>query len=121
MAIDQHLKDLRSRISDLGHELDARKASIARSVGGAVLLLMIAGGAAYDVITRNGALLVRFSITRETLTLISIGCALGGLILIGHAIVRSRFGDQSRDVELAKLEQEYAGLLERQDTTSKAD
>lgn len=120
-AIDQQLKDLRSRISDAGHEIDARKAAVARSMGGAVLLLMLAAGAAYDLITNNPTLLVKFGLMRETLTRIALGCGLAGLALVGHAIVRSRLSDQSRAVELARLEQEYADLLERKDSASDAD
>jgi hypothetical protein len=115
------LKDLRSRISDLGHEIDARKAAVARSMGGAVLLLMLAAGVAYDLINHNSTLLVRFSVTRETLTRIALGFGLAGLVLAGHAIVRSRLSDQSPDAELASLEQEYADLLERKDSASEAD
>ena len=115
------MKDLRSRISDLGDEIDARKASVARSMGGAVLLLMLAAGVAYDLINHNATLLVKFSVTRETLISIALGCGLAGLALVGHAIVRSRLSDQSRDAELARLEEEYADLLERKDPSSQAD
>jgi hypothetical protein len=114
---------MRWRIRDLGHEIDTRKAVVARSMGAAVLLLMLSGGAAYDLITGNSALLVWFGVTRKTLTGIALGCGLAGLAFLAHAAVRSRASDQSRDteLELARLEQEYADLLERRDSVSQTD
>lgn len=121
LSIDQQLNETRSRIRDLGHEFDARKAAVARSMGGAVFLLMLSAGAAYDLVTHNAALSIGLGVTRETLFRMALGCGLGGLALIGHAIVRSRFGDQSLDAELAKLEHVYADLLDRKDSTSQPD
>lgn len=119
--IDQHMNAMRSRISDLGHEIDSRKAAVARSMGGAVFLLILAAGAAYDLVTRNTTLSVALGVTRETLTGIALGCGLAALALLAHAIVRAKFSDQSRDAELAGLEEEYADLLERKDSVSKAE
>lgn len=84
-------------------------------MGGAVFLLMLAAGAAYDLLTGNTALSVALGVARETLTGIALGCGLAGLALLAHAVVQSRRSDQSRDTELAGLEQEYADLLERKD------
>ncbi|HYV04527.1 MAG TPA: hypothetical protein VFB82_08080 [Blastocatellia bacterium] len=112
---------MRSRISDLGHEIDSRKAVVARSMGGAVFLLMLAVGAAYDLVTRNTALSIALGVTHETLTLIALGCGLAGVVLLAHAFVRSRLSDQTREVELAALEEEYAELLEAGDSSSQAD
>lgn len=119
--IDLRLTELGARISDLGHEIDARKATVARSMGGAVFLLMLAVGAAYDLMTHNAALLVVLGVTRETLTWIAFGCGLAGLALLAHALAWSRLGDQTRDAELARLEQDYAELLDRKDSASQAD
>ena len=121
LAIDQRLNQTRSRISDLGCEIDARKAAVARSMGGAVFLLMLAAGAAYDLVTHNAALSIALGVTRETLLRIALCCGLGGLALLVHAFVRSRFSDQSRDAELATLEHAYAELLDRKDSTSQPD
>lgn len=121
VAIEQRLNETRSRISDLGYEIDARKAAVARSMGGAVFLLILAAGAAYDLVTRNAALSIALGVTRETLLRIALCCGLGGLALLAHAVVRSRFSDQSRDAELATLEQAYADLLDRKDSTSQPD
>ena len=121
LAVDRQLTELGSRISDLGHEIDARKATVARSMGGGVFLLLLALGAAYDLVTHNAALLVVLGVTRETLTRIAYGCGLAGLALLGHALVRVRLGDQTRDVELARLEQDYTELLDRKDSASQAN
>jgi len=122
LAIEQQLNEMRSRIRDLGHEIDTRKAAVARSMGGAVLLFLLGAGAAYDLITRNSSLLIWFGVTPETLTGIALGCGLAGAVLLAHAIARSRVSDQSRNtqLELARLEQEYADLLERMDSDSQA-
>ncbi|MFY9609802.1 MAG: hypothetical protein WAU45_14435 [Blastocatellia bacterium] len=121
LAIDHRLNETRSRISDLGHEIDARKATVARSMGGAVFLLMLSAGAAYDLVTHNAALSIVLGVTRETLLRIALGCGLAGLALLAHAIVRSRFSDQSHDAELAELEHAYADLLDLKDSTSQPD
>lgn len=115
---DQRLNETRSRISDLGHEIDARKAAVARSMGGAAFLLMIAGGATYDLVTHNSALSIALGVTGETLLRIALCCGLAGIALLAHAIVRSRFRDRSRDAELADLEEAYADLQERKGSTS---
>ncbi len=121
LAIEQRLNETRSRISDLGYEIDARKAAVARSMGGAVFLLMLAAGAAYDLVTGNAALSLALGVTRETLLRIALGSGLAGLALLAHAVVRSRFSDRSRDAELATLEHGYADLLDRKDSMSQPD
>jgi len=121
LAIDQQLKETRSRIRDLGHEIDARKGTVARSMGGAVFFLLLAAGAAYDLITHNTALSVALGVTREKLSRIALGFSLVGLALLTHAVVRSRFSDRTRDAELARLEQDYADQLDRKDSISRDD
>jgi len=121
LAVERQLTELGSRISDLGYEIDSRKATVARSMGGAVFLLMLALGAAYDLVTHNAALMVVLGVTRETLIRIAIACGLAGLALLAHALVWPRLGDQTRDAELARLEQDYTELLDRKDSASQAD
>ena len=88
-------------------------------MGAAVFLLMLGAGATYDLLTHNAALSIALGVTGETLSRIALGCGLAALALVAHAIVRSRLSDQSCDAELARLEQEYADLLELK--ASKAD
>jgi hypothetical protein len=121
LAVDRQLTELGSRIGDLGYEIDSRKATVARSMGGAVFLLMLALGAAYDLVTHNAALLVALGVTRETLIWVAVACGLVGLALLAHALVWSRLGDQTRDAELSRLEQDYTELLDRKDSASQAD
>jgi hypothetical protein len=108
----------RSRINDLGHEIDARKAAVARSMGGAVFLLMLAAGATYDLVTRNYSLSIALGVTGETLLRIALCCGLAGIALMAHAIVRLRLRDRLRDAELAELEEAYADLLDRKGSSS---
>lgn len=118
VEIDQRLNETRSRINDLGHEIDARKAAVARSMGGAVFLLMLAAGATYDLVTRNYSLSIALGVTGETLLRIALCCGLAGIALMAHAIVRSRLRDRLRDAELAELEEAYADLLDRKGSSS---
>ena len=118
VEIDQRLNETRSRINDLGHEIDARKAAVARSMGGAVFLLMLAAGATYDLVTRNYSLSIALGVTGETLLRIALCCGLAGIALMAHAIVRLRLRDRLRDAELAELEEAYADLLDRKGSSS---
>jgi len=77
-----------------------------------VFLLLLAAGAAYDLITGNRNAWLMLGITRETL--ISILVALAGVatILLGLAFVRLKRRDTSLEIKLDRMEQEYAELLE---------
>jgi hypothetical protein len=118
VEIDKRLNETRSRISDLGHEIDTRKAAVARSMGGAVFLLMLAAGATYDLVTDNAALAIALGVTGESLLRVALCCGLAGIALLAHAFVRSRLRDRFLDVELAELEEAYADLLDRKRPTS---
>jgi membrane protein implicated in regulation of membrane protease activity len=109
---DAHLVTLRSSISDLGHDIDLYKAKTGAALGGGVFLLLLAAGAAYDLITGNRNAWLMLGITRETL--ISILVALAGVatILLGLAFVRLKRRDTSLEIKLDRMEQEYAELLE---------
>jgi membrane protein implicated in regulation of membrane protease activity len=109
---DAHLVTLRSSISDLGHDIDLYKAKTGAALGGGVFLLLLAAGAAYDLITGNRNAWLMLGITRETL--ISILVALAGVatILLGLAFVRLKRRDTRLEIKLDRMEQEYAELLE---------
>jgi hypothetical protein len=109
---DAHLVTLRSSISDLGHDIDLYKAKTGAALGGGLFLLLLAAGAAYDLITGNRNAWLMLGITRETL--ISILVALAGVatILLGLAFVRLKRRDTSLEIKLDRMEQEYAELLE---------
>lgn len=114
---DAQLKDLRSRISDLGHEVDSYKTKTAAALGGGVFLMLLAAGAAYDLFVHKSAAWLMLGVTHETLAWMVYGlggCAIG---LVMFAIVRLRRRDTSLDVALDQLEEQYAELLGARETS----
>jgi hypothetical protein len=111
-SVDAHLIRLRSSISDLGHDIDLYKAKTGAALGGGVFLLLLAAGAAYDLITGNGTAWLALGIAQQTLTSILIGLAGVAIILLGIALVRLKRRDTTLEMKLDRMEQEYAELLE---------
>jgi len=112
-SVESRLVQLRSNISDLGHAIDLYKAKTGAALGAGVFLLLLAAGAAYDLITDTGKAWLALGIARDTLVLIAVGFALAALILLGFALVRVKRRDADLDKQLDEMEQEYADLLER--------
>lgn len=110
---DDQMRQLRSDISDLGHELDARKMAEAAAMGGGVFSALLAGGAAYELTAGNAGVWMEFGIDRETLTLIALGLGALAVALLGWAIVRRRRGNPELEEKLSALEQQYADLRDR--------
>ena len=104
---------LESRIKELGAEADSYKAGSAAAFGGAVFLLLIAAGAAYDIITRKASLWRAVGVSREGLHWLAGLFVVAGAALLGLGIVRTRRGDPARDETLARLEEELANLREK--------
>jgi hypothetical protein len=111
-SVDAHLLTLRSSISDLGHDIDLYKAKTGAALGGGVFLLLLAAGAAYDLITDNGTAWLALGIARQSLTSILVALAGVAIILLGLALVRLKRRDTSLEIKLDRMEQEYAELLE---------
>lgn len=116
---DAQLKNLHSRIGDLGHEVDSYKTKTAAALGGGVFLMLLAAGEAYDLFVNKSAAWLMAGVAHETLEWMVY--ALGGcaIVLVLFAIVRVRRRDTSLDIELDQLEQEYAELLERRKINSR--
>jgi hypothetical protein len=112
-TIDDRMKGLRSRISDLGSEVDQDRAGIAASMGGGVFLLLLAAGAAYDLWTGKAGVWAGIGISRDTLLWVAIIMGAVSLVLIARAILRKRRGQSPREKELEELERQYADLLEQ--------
>lgn len=117
-SVESRLVQLRSNISDLGHAIDLYKAKTGAALGAGVFFLLLAVGAAYDLIVDKGKAWLALGIERATLVLIAAGLALAALILLGIAVVRVKHRDGGLDKQLDEMEQEYADLLERTDRDS---
>jgi hypothetical protein len=111
-GIDEQMKSLRSRISDLGSDVDADRAGIAASMGGGAFLVLLAALAAYDLFSGKAGVWLAVGIDRDTLVWIAWILAVAGVGLIARAIFSRRRGESNQARELASLEQQYAELLE---------
>lgn len=110
---DAQIEQLRSRINDLGHEVDSYKTKTAAALGGGVFLMLLAAGAAYDLLVRQSASWLILGVTREALTWIAWGLGGCAVILVLLALTRIRRRDTNLEVRLDEMEQEYAEILER--------
>jgi hypothetical protein len=110
--IDAELMSLRSRISDLAYKIDIHKTKTGAALGAGLFALLLAAGAGYDLIEGKAAAWSMVGVTRSTLTLIALALAFTGVLLLTIGLLRVTHRDTSRDIELDKMEQEYADLLE---------
>ena len=113
--LEAQLKKMRSSISDLGYQLDSYKTKTAAALGGGVFLLLLAAGAAYDLIAGKVGMWLTLGVTRETLVWITSGLGAGATILLVFGFRRVQRSEVSAKARLEELEQEYADLLERRD------
>lgn len=112
-TIDDRLKELRSRISDVGSEVDADRAGIAAAMGGGVFLILLAAGAGYDLVMGKAGIWAGVGIDRDMLMWLAIILGAVGLGLVARGIMRKRRGQTQHEKELDELEQQYADLLEQ--------
>ena len=110
--IDAQLMSLRSRISDLAHKIDVYKTKTGGALGAGSFTLLLAAGAGYDLIEGKAAAWSMVGVTRPTLNLIAMALAFASVLLLTIGLLRIRRRDTSLDIELDRLEQEYAELLE---------
>src|SRR5919205_429403 len=90
---DEQLKSLRSRISDLGSEVDADRMGIAASMGGGVFLILLAALAAYDLFSGQAGVWLQVGIDRDTLTWVAVILGVLGFGLVARAIFSRRRGE----------------------------
>lgn len=117
-STDKRIILLRSRISDLGFELDAEKAGLGLAMGAGVFLILLAGLAGYDLMTGKAGIWLAIGITQDTLKLAVYGCGGVGVALITYALIKRLRRDRKREAELDELEQEYSRLLDDKDLPS---
>jgi hypothetical protein len=113
--LEAQLRIMRSSISDLGYQLDSYKTKTAAALGGGVFLLLLAAGAAYDLVAGKVGMWLTLGATRESLVWITCGLGAGATILLVFGFLRVRRSEISAKARLEELEQEYANLLERRD------
>ena len=108
--LEKRLTELRGRISDLGYEADAAKATNGLMMGGGVFVLLLGLLAAYDLINGRSGIYAPLGITRDLLQWVAWGgIALGAAALL-RTVTRHHRRDRAREAELAALEEEYARL-----------
>jgi hypothetical protein len=117
-SIEKRILDVRSRISDLGFEIDAEKAGLGLAMGAGVFSILLGVLAGYDLLTGKAGIWSSVGITQDTLQWIAYGCGGVGAALIAQALARRLRRDRNRETELADLEQEYAQLLDRKNSLS---
>jgi len=112
-SIDAQLSSLRSSISDLGYQVDSSKTKTAAALGLGVFLLLLAGGAAYDLIAGKRGVWLMLGVTREALIWIAAALGCTGIILMIFGFRRVSRPDLRAKAKLEQMEQEYADLVER--------
>ncbi len=118
--LDTQLEKMRSRISDLGYQVDSYKTKTAAALGGGVFLLLLAAGAAYDLVAGKVGMWLTLGATRETLVWITSGLGAGATILLVFGFRRVRRSEISTKARLEQMEQEYADLLERREAGARS-
>ncbi|MFY9555351.1 MAG: hypothetical protein WAV47_11630 [Blastocatellia bacterium] len=114
-SIETRLRNLRSSISDLGYEVDSYKTKTAAALGVGVFLLLLAVGAAYDLVSGKGGVWLTIGVTRDSLVWISSGFGVIAIVLVAYAFIHVIRRDRGLDSRLEQMEQEYAELIELKD------
>ena len=117
-TVDKQLIEVRSQISDLGYEVDLHKAGIAASMGGGAFLLLLAGGAAYDLVNGKEGIWSPLGVTHGLLLFIACGLGAVGAALLIQGVLKQRRRDRDREARLAELERQYSRLLDRKQIDS---
>src|SRR5690349_15435034 len=99
-SVESRLIQLRSNINDLGHAIDLYKAKTGAALGAGVFLLLLAAGAAYDLITDKGKAWLALGIARDALILIAVGLAVAAFTSLGIALIRVKRRDIGLDTQL---------------------
>ena len=115
-SIDVQLQNLRSSISDLGYEVDSFKAKTAAALGLGVFLLLLSAGAAYDLISAKQLVWQMLGVSRGTLTWITAIAGSVAIALLSYGLLLTKGADSDVRARLEQMEEEYAELVERQNS-----
>jgi len=110
---DAELQSLRSQISDLGYQIDSYKTKKAAAFGLGVFLLLLAIGAAYDLVTGNSGVWMMLGVSRDSLKWIAGGLGVVSLMSVGIGASMIPRADKNLAARLDEAEREYAELIER--------
>jgi hypothetical protein len=109
VAASDRLVELGASIRDLADDLNRHKARTGAMIGGAVFLLLLGGGAAYDIVRGNFRPWLFLGLDKVTLEVLA-GCFIFTALLLIVVALRLRPGDRKRELILNRLEREYDEL-----------
>ncbi|HLG16497.1 MAG TPA: hypothetical protein VJH03_18620 [Blastocatellia bacterium] len=112
-SIDVRLTKLRSRISDIGQQIDSQRAKTGAALGGGVFLLLLAVGGFYEAVWGQPAFWSELGITAIQFRWITVALFVVGFgaLAVGAARVVRR-GRNRYDVELEDLQRELERLTD---------
>ena len=106
------ISELKSQVRELGDAVDSYKARTAGAMGGAVFLLLLGVGGAYDLLNGNQSISTTIGVTQNLFKWVTIILGSTGLVLLLVALRRESKRDRTIERRLARLEDELADLLE---------
>ncbi len=83
--------------------------------------MLLAAGAAFDLVAREGGVWLSLGLSRETLLWIASALGVSATILLALGFRRVKLSDTGVRAELDRMEREYAELLERSDATEQTE
>ena len=107
---ERRATELRAAISDLGHELDARRTKKAAAMGGGVFLGLLAAIAANDLAHGKAGLWLAIGINDSQLLILAVVFGVAAVLLLGYGIRQQLQCDRRREQELEALIQELEDL-----------
>ena len=116
-SVEVELRNLRSAISDLSHQIDAYKTKTAAAIGGGVFSFLLAALAIHDIVVRKSGVWLARGITRETLIWTAIALVVSAVVLLCVGIARAKRRDVELEGRLERMEHRYAELLDRKART----
>jgi hypothetical protein len=108
---DERIRALRIQIQELAGEVNSHKAKTGAAFGGAVFLVLLCVGAAYDLARGNVAPWLMLGLDRQVLTLIAWATGAVALTMMVLGLLKLLPESRRQEARLAELEREYDALL----------